>query len=87
ASEPAEPRRSAVEEGPDPAALFERRAEHRERLRRFARLKPDERSALILFGLGYSYREIGARRGWTYTKVNRCISEGRAALRDAEGHG
>lgn len=46
-----------------------------------AQLKPDERIALLLFGLGCSYREIGERQGWTYTKVNRCIAEGRAALR------
>jgi DNA-directed RNA polymerase specialized sigma24 family protein len=29
---------------------------------------------------GFSYKEIAARRGWTYTKTNRCITEGRAAL-------
>ena len=52
--------------------------EARERL---AALKPDERTALLLFGLGYTYHEIGERRGWTYTKTNRCIAEGRAALR------
>ncbi len=48
-----------------------------------ARLKPDERTALLLLGFGYSYREIGQLRGWTYTKVNRCISEGRVALRSS----
>jgi RNA polymerase sigma factor (sigma-70 family) len=46
-----------------------------------AQLKPQERKALGLLALGYSYREIGQLTGWTYTKVNRCISEGRAALR------
>jgi hypothetical protein len=45
------------------------------------RLKPDQRMALLLAAAGYSYREIGQRRGWTYTKVNRCVNEGRAALR------
>jgi hypothetical protein len=25
--------------------------------------------------------EIGELRGWTYTKINRCINEGRAELR------
>jgi DNA-directed RNA polymerase specialized sigma24 family protein len=44
-------------------------------------LKPDERRALSLLAIGYSYREICDLTGWTYTKVNRCISEGRAALR------
>jgi len=48
-----------------------------------AALKPDQRSALILIllGLGCPSREIGARREWTYTKVNRCVAEGRSALR------
>lgn len=52
-----------------------------------AALKPDERTALVLLGLGYSYKEIMQLQGWTYTKVNRCISEGRAALRrwDSDG--
>jgi RNA polymerase sigma factor (sigma-70 family) len=40
-------------------------------------LKPDERRALMLKAQGYSYDEIGAHFGWTYTKVNRCITEGR----------
>ncbi len=44
-------------------------------------LKPDERTALLLLGCGYSYREIAARQRWTHTKVNRCVAEGRAALR------
>lgn len=47
------------------------------------RLKPAERAALVDLGLGFSYKEIEARRGWTYTKINRCIAEGRAALKAA----
>jgi RNA polymerase sigma-70 factor (ECF subfamily) len=43
-------------------------------------LKPSERRALALLALGYSYREICNTTGWTYTKVNRCIYEGRKAL-------
>ena len=64
--------------GPD---LEDRMVEHDEDRRRLARLKAEEQAALCLQAAGYSYREIGERRGWTYTKVNRCISEGRAALR------
>jgi len=41
------------------------------------RLKPQERTALVLKAEGHSYAEIADRTGWTYTKVNRCISEGR----------
>jgi RNA polymerase sigma factor (sigma-70 family) len=60
-------------------------AEHRERVataaRALATLKPDERQAIALQAHGYSYAEIGELCGWTYTKVNRCLAEGRARLR------
>lgn len=46
-------------------------------------LKDDELNALLDQAAGYSYAETSKRRGWTYTKVNRCISEGRAKLRAA----
>jgi RNA polymerase sigma factor (sigma-70 family) len=59
----------------------ERVIERDEARRGLGRLKPDERTALGLQAAGLSYAEIGARRGWTYKKVNRCIAEGRAALR------
>jgi RNA polymerase sigma factor (sigma-70 family) len=41
-------------------------------------LKPDEAKALMLKAEGLSYEEIGRRFNWTYTKVNRSITEGRA---------
>lgn len=50
---------------------------------RLAALKPAERRALSLIAMGYSYAEIGELNEWTFTKVNRCITEGRAALRVA----
>jgi RNA polymerase sigma factor (sigma-70 family) len=54
----------------------------RERVRRSAealrRIKADEAKALVLKGQGLSYREIGESLGWTYTKVNRALTEGRA---------
>jgi RNA polymerase sigma factor (sigma-70 family) len=40
-------------------------------------LKPDEARALMLKAHGFSYEEIARRCGWTYTKVNRAITEGR----------
>jgi RNA polymerase sigma factor (sigma-70 family) len=49
--------------------------------RLLARLKPQERRAIALQAQGYSYAEIQALTGWTYTKVNRCLAEGRATLR------
>ncbi len=71
-----------LDERPGPAEQLERCEELARRIELFRALKPDERTALALFALGYSYREIAERQGWTYTKVNRCISEGRAALRE-----
>jgi DNA-directed RNA polymerase specialized sigma24 family protein len=62
------------------------RIERRERVERAAtllrRLKPHERRAIALQAEGYSYAEIQAITGWTYTKVNRCLAEGRARLRE-----
>jgi DNA-directed RNA polymerase specialized sigma24 family protein len=46
-------------------------------------LKADERTAIGLAAAGYSYGEIAEGRGWTRTKVNRCLYEGRIALREA----
>jgi RNA polymerase sigma factor (sigma-70 family) len=65
----------------DTESSIERAEDLLEAQQRLASLKPDERTALLLLAFGYSYKEIGQLRGWTYTKVNRCISEGRAALR------
>jgi RNA polymerase sigma factor (sigma-70 family) len=45
-----------------------------------ARLKPQEVQALWLKAQGLSYQEIAARQSWTYTKVNRCLTEGRKAF-------
>ena len=59
-------------------------AERWERLRHGAeairRLKPQELRALLLKAEGYSYSEICDLTGWTYTKVNRCLTEGRRAF-------
>jgi RNA polymerase sigma factor (sigma-70 family) len=40
-------------------------------------LKPDQAKALVMKAQGLSYDEISERYGWTYTKVNRSITEGR----------
>jgi RNA polymerase sigma factor (sigma-70 family) len=52
-----------------------------ERVRRAAEalraLKPDEAKALMMKAHGLSYEEIGEQNGWSYTKVNRAITEGR----------
>ncbi|HYJ00499.1 MAG TPA: sigma-70 family RNA polymerase sigma factor [Thermoleophilaceae bacterium] len=66
------------------AADPHQRAERLEQLRHGAealrRLKPQEVRALQLRAEGYSYKEICEITGWTYTKVNRCLAEGRQAF-------
>ena len=44
------------------------------------RLKPQELRALWLKAQGHSYNEISALTGWSYTKVNRCLTEGRRSF-------
>lgn len=71
----------------DPAPTPEEQIEVTEQLRRhrvlLKVLKPNERRALGLLALGFSYREIMQATGWTYTKVNRSIRDGRNRLRRA----
>jgi RNA polymerase sigma factor (sigma-70 family) len=73
---------------PTPHELLERRERVGEAVRLLDRLKPHERLALVLQAHGYSYAEIRELCGWSYTKVNRCLAEGRARLyRLAEASG
>ncbi len=67
---------------PDPQERLERRERVAEAIRLLFELKPQERRALVLQAHGYSYAEICQLCGWTYTKVNRCLAEGRARLRE-----
>ena len=66
------------------AAVTHEQAERLERLRQGAEalghLKPHEVRALVLKAEGFSYREICAMTGWSYTKVNRLLTEGRRAF-------
>ncbi|HEX3318456.1 MAG TPA: hypothetical protein VHR88_10580 [Solirubrobacteraceae bacterium] len=61
------------------------RAADRERAHRslsaLAALKPAESRALVLQAAGRTYAEIEGETGWTHTKVNRALTEGRAAFR------
>ncbi|MEN3280736.1 MAG: hypothetical protein V7607_1876 [Solirubrobacteraceae bacterium] len=43
-------------------------------------LKPQEVRALWLKALGHSYDQICEATGWSYTKVNRCLAEGRKSF-------
>jgi RNA polymerase sigma factor (sigma-70 family) len=72
-----DPLDAIASEGPDPND----RVARRERVTRSGEalhaLKPQEVRALTLKAQGYSYAEIGEMTGWTYTKINRCMAEGR----------
>jgi len=59
------------------ALLAERTARAAEAL---SGLKADERRAIGLKAIGHSYEEIASHTGWTRTKVNRSLVEGRARL-------
>jgi RNA polymerase sigma factor (sigma-70 family) len=64
-----------------PAEKVERReavARSREALQA---LKPQELRALTLLAEGYSYAEIGEITGFSRTKINRCLAEGRERFR------
>jgi RNA polymerase sigma factor (sigma-70 family) len=68
-------------DAPDPHERAERGEELAGRALALSLLRPDQRRALGLQAAGLSYAEIAAHCGWTYTKVNRSIAEGRARLR------
>ena len=61
------------------------RAERREAVARsreaLQTLKPQELRALTLLAEGYSYLEIAEMTGWSATKINRCLAEGRERFR------
>jgi RNA polymerase sigma factor (sigma-70 family) len=64
----------------DGRSLDDRILERVEARRQLRRLKPDERTALGMAAAGCTYEEVGTIRGWTHTKVNRCLYEGRRSL-------
>jgi RNA polymerase sigma factor (sigma-70 family) len=69
------------EAGDGPPEKAERReavARSREALQA---LKPQELRALTLLAEGYSYAEIGEITGFSRTKINRCLAEGRERFR------
>ncbi len=77
----------------DPVALIpsgdagpEERLERREEVARsreaLRALKPAELQALTLLAEGYTYAEIGEITGFSRTKINRCLAEGRERFRN-----
>src|SRR5262249_59606632 len=77
AGEDRDPLDSIASDGPGPND----RVARQERVTRSGEalnaLKPQEVRALTLKAQGYSYAEIAEITGWTYTKINRCMAEGR----------
>ncbi|HEV7615671.1 MAG TPA: sigma-70 family RNA polymerase sigma factor [Solirubrobacterales bacterium] len=63
---------------PEQAERHEAIARSREALQT---LKPQELRALTLLAEGYSYAEIGEITGYSQTKINRCLAEGRERYR------
>lgn len=85
-------RTTAADPGADPVALLpatgdgpEEQVERREAIARsreaLRALKPAELRALGLLAEGYSYAEIGELTGFSRTKVNRVLAEGRDRFR------
>lgn len=78
------PTEDALEEAVAAASGPDEQAERYERLQlgaeALSRLKPQEIRCLLLRAEGYSYRQICQETGWTYTKVNRCLTEGRRSF-------
>jgi RNA polymerase sigma factor (sigma-70 family) len=68
-------------DGDGPAALVERREKVARSREALQALKPQELRALTLLAEGYSYEEIGAMTGFSQTRVNRCLAEGRERFR------
>jgi RNA polymerase sigma factor (sigma-70 family) len=69
-----------------PAERFERQEQVARSREALQNLKPQELRALSLLAEGYSYREIGEITGFTHTKINRCLAEGRERFRRFLSH-
>lgn len=68
-------------ESAGPGERLERREEIARSREALRSLKPAELRALTLLAAGYSYAEIGEITGFSQTKVNRCLAEGRERFR------
>jgi RNA polymerase sigma factor (sigma-70 family) len=74
---------AASEPGPAATSPHEQ-AERLERLQigaeALGRLKPQEIRCMLLLAEGHTYRQICEITGFSYTKVNRCLTEGRSSF-------
>lgn len=67
--------------GDGPGEQVERREEIARSREALRMLKPAELRALTLLAEGYSYAEIGDITGFSHTKINRLLAEGRSRFR------
>jgi RNA polymerase sigma factor (sigma-70 family) len=67
--------------GAGPGEHLERREQIGRSREALQALKPAELRSLTLLAAGYSYAEIGEITGFSHTKVNRCLAEGRERFR------
>jgi RNA polymerase sigma factor (sigma-70 family) len=67
--------------GAGPGERLERREQVARTREALQTLKPAELRSLTLLAAGYSYAEIGEITGFSQTKVNRCLAEGRERFR------
>lgn len=67
--------------GAGPGERLERHEEVARSREALRALKPAELRSLTLLAAGYSYAEIGEITGFSQTKVNRCLAEGRERFR------
>jgi RNA polymerase sigma factor (sigma-70 family) len=74
---------ASAERGPEETATDRERARHTAEA--LGALKPSELQCLVLKALGYSYDEISARTGFSWTKVNRSLTEGRRRFFESFG--
>jgi RNA polymerase sigma factor (sigma-70 family) len=70
-----------IEDSTSPAEIVVRAEETKQIIREMELLRPDQRVALILLGLGCSHTEIRQIRGWSLRKVRRCLADGRRRVR------
>ncbi len=75
------------ERGAGPDEQAERREDVARSREALQALKPAELRALGLLAEGYSYAEIGEMTGWSQTKINRLLAEGRASFRSLIARG
>jgi RNA polymerase sigma factor (sigma-70 family) len=70
-----------------PGERFERREQVARSREALQALKPAELRSLTLLAAGYTYAEIGEITGFSQTKVNRCLAEGRERFREQLSRG